>query len=438
MGQRRVPPSPLGIMTATIGTRLAELVRSDFLRQIGATLGTRAGLIAASLFTSVLVARSLGPDGRGIVAVAGAFTAIGVQLGNLGLHASNTWAVSRRPSLLPALTANAVYVSVIVGTLEVAIVLLIGSMNGDLIPVKGPLLAVALLGIPVGLAYLLLQNLLLGLQRIRDYNLVELGVRLLSILATAVLIVTGLASPLAFLIAGTLLLVLSNVVLLGRLRQIAAVPIKPSLGIIAEYGRFGLKAYSTALASFLVLRFDLLLVERIRGVGAAGYYSIAVAMCDLVYMLPVIVGTLLFPRLSRMESPLDQVGYARDVALRVAAAMVVAACAAGILAQPVIEVLYGEAFVPAIPAFLWLLPGIVALSVHTIIMNYCASVGLPPVVLLAPVVGLLINLALNLALLPTMGIVGASIASTVAYVCMLAVSATYFIGRLRAIAPDRL
>jgi len=80
-----------------------------------------------------------------------------------------------------------------------------------------------------------------------------------------------------------------------------------------------------------------------------------------------------------------------------------------------------------VPAFVWLLPGLVCLSVHSILMAYFLAIGTPKRTLLGPLVGLVMNLVLNLFLIPQFGFVGASIASTLAYGLMLAVSVTVFV-----------
>ena len=413
--------------------RLIDIARSEFIQQILATLTTRVGLIVSGVVTSVLIARSLGPEGRGAMAIAGALTAIAVQLGNFGLHASNSWAVARQPKLLPALIANSALLSLLIGGAEAVAILSVGVLLPGVLPLMGVLLAVALAGIPVGLGTLFIQNLLLGLQRVRDYNILELGGRVLGIAATICVIVAGLASPLSLLIVGTLTTLVMTLVTGGRLWRLAEERPTPSLRLVRQYGRFGLKAYFSALVSFLVLRFDLFIVEAVRGLEAVGQYSIAVAVSDLVYTLPVVVGTLLFPRLARMESSVEQVRFTRDVVVRVGAVMLIAGALSALLAQPLIGLLYGSRFEPSVPAFLWLLPGIVALSVHTIVMNYCAATGYPAIALIASILGFVANVVLNIALLPVLGIVGASISSTIAYGIMLVISGTYFARQYREI-----
>ena len=66
--------------------------------------------------TTVLIARQLGPAGRGEYAVAIAITGIGVQVANLGVHTSSSWAVARSPKLLGPLLANGLVLAVILGS----------------------------------------------------------------------------------------------------------------------------------------------------------------------------------------------------------------------------------------------------------------------------------------------------------------------------------
>jgi O-antigen/teichoic acid export membrane protein len=89
--------------------------------------------------------------------------------------------------------------------------------------------------------------------------------------------------------------------------------------------------------------------------------------------------------------------------------------------------LYGSEFTGAAPALMWLLPGIVFLSVHTILMHYYYAIGTPAITILAPFCGFVLNVALNLLLIPSFGIVGSALASTMAYGAMLVLTAGHFV-----------
>jgi Na+-driven multidrug efflux pump len=65
-------------------------------------------------------------------------------------------------------------------------------------------------------------------------------------------------------------------------------------------------------------------------------------------------------------------------------------------------------------------------------MNYFASTGMPPITVYSPGAAAVLNVLLNLKLIPSLGIVGASVASTVAYGMMLAISLVY-LTKLRSV-----
>ena len=85
---------------------IQELIKSDFFKKVAETFSTRILLILLSLATGVMIARTLGPEGRGFFAMAMFVGAMGVQLANLGIHSSNTLYVSRDNSFLRPLLGN--------------------------------------------------------------------------------------------------------------------------------------------------------------------------------------------------------------------------------------------------------------------------------------------------------------------------------------------
>jgi len=398
---------------------------SDFIRKVGETFVTRVLLIGIGLVTSVIVARILGPEGRGFYAVAITIGAIGVQFGNLGLHTSNTYYVAGDRGLLPALAANTIIVSFAVGGVGTVLIWMIFQLWPQMAPVRGLLLILSLLWIPFGLAYMLLQNLLIGIQDVRTYNKIELLTKALGLGLIGVLIITGAVGVETLFLVALIVLIIGLFWALLRLRtHIFTLPL-PSLTLFKETIRYGSKAYLAAFFAFLVLRVNLLMVKYILGAEEAGYYSIAATMADTVYMLPVVIGTILFPKLSAMTHDQEKWAFTRKMAVSVGVVTVVLATFAGLLAGPVVRILFGELFVPAVPAFIWLLPGIVLLSINTCYMNYFASIGMPLITVVSPGLAAIVNIAVNLKLIPWWGIVGASITSVLSYGLMLVASIIY-------------
>lgn len=407
--------------------RLGRLVGNDFAQKVAETMATRVSLIVIGLLTSVLIARSLGPEGRGLQAAIAAVTAIGIQFGNLGLHSSNTYNVAKRPNLLPTLVGNSLLVALGIAGAASAVAWVVMASVPGLSPVGGVLLAIAMAGIPVGLCYLLLQNLLLGIHEVRAYNVIELGIRIATVTALLGLILLGRVSVELIAVLGLATSAASAVWAFLRLRPHIVQPISVSLSVLRGHLGYGFKAYVAAFFAYTVIRADVLMCGYLLGAGPTGQYSIAVSMADMVYMLPVVAGTIAFPRLTATEDPAERWAKAKSMTKWVALVMVALAVVAALLAHPVVRLLYGEAFLPSVPAFLWLLPGIVLLGINTILMNYFAAEGMPPIAIWSPAVASVVNIALNFVLLPQIGIVGASLASTIAYLCMLVASGYYLL-----------
>jgi len=408
------------------GKNLADsLVRSDFVHDVAGTFAARILLACIGVLTTIIVARVLGPEGRGLYAVAGTIGALGVQFGNLGLHASNTYTVARNREVLPVLLSNTLLIGLGFGSFGAVVIWFLFSLWPGLAPVQGLLLLLGLAWIPFGLTYMLLQNLLLGLQLGRAYNLTELFFQALGLGLLGLLTLLQAVSVASFFSAGLIALIIGGFcVLLQLLRQIGHLP-RPSVTLFRQNLHYGIKAYAAGFFAFLVLRVDLLMVQYMLGAVHAGYYSIAVNMADMVVILPTIAGMLLFPRLSAMQSEQQKWEVTRRVAFSVGMVMFCLTGAAALLSGQIVLVLFGELFALSVPAFVWLMPGLCILSVNMVLMNYFASSGMPLVTVYSPAIAAVLNVALNFYLIPEFGIAGASISSTLCYGLMFVASILY-------------
>jgi O-antigen/teichoic acid export membrane protein len=330
---------------------------------------------------------------------------------------------------LPPLFANSLVIGLGLGTLIAFATWAVFATWPGIAPAHGTIMALALAAIPVGLASLLLQNLQLALQDVRGYNRILLGTRILTVALLGVVIVLQVVTAETVLLSSLIVQALGLVwIVVSLYPHLDRRPLFSPHWIIQGIG-YGIKAYASALFSFLVIRADLLMVSYLLGLEDAGYYATAASMADLMLTLPITVGTILFPKLSAMSDDREKWRYARHLAIMVGLLMFGLAIAAALLARPMILILYGESFLPSVPAFLWLLPAVVLLSVNTILMNYFAATGMPAIAVYSPAAAMALNVGLNSILIPSYGIVGAAAASVMAYGLMLLLSMVRIFGR---------
>lgn len=415
---------------------LPTRLRSVFATNVASSYATRLGIMVIGLANTVIVSRWLGPEGRGIYAVAVAVATVAVQFGNFGMQASSCFQVAKQPELLPRLLGNAGVIAAVCGggAALVTCAALIAYPRVAHLPQTELLLA--LVWIPIGIAYLLLQNLLLGIHEIGAYNRIEFGSKLFGVICLVGLIGLGLVSVPSFVAASLAVFAVGLVSAFHRLNSIANERLRPSLTLIKSGYRIGLRAYGVMFLSFLVLRIDLLMVNSLLGAAQAGYYSIAATMADYVAMLPAVVASLLFPKLVSTVDPQHRKLLATKITIATATVLLPTVVAAALLTRPVVKVLFGAAYMPAASAFVWLMPGMFFLGIETVVVQLINSYGYPAILLYVWAVCCALNIGLNLWAIPVFGITGASMVSSVCYtlICALVLLALRF-SRLKETAP---
>jgi O-antigen/teichoic acid export membrane protein len=407
-------------------------MRGDVLLMFGA----KAGVLVLGAATTVILARWLGPAGRGALASTYALITLLAQLGTVGIAWANLYFAAREPSMRASIAGNSLWLAGILGPLiaVVGIAIKIG-MPGALADVGWPELALGMLAVPILLCSLFLQNIVFAEGRMLLYSGVELATTLLTVLLLLTILPLangGVLLALALLIGpqvGALIVYICAVRRHGRLLR------RPDRALARRMLGYGARAYVITLLAYMLIRIDLLLVNSIQGAAAAGQYSIAVALADALYLVPAVVSVNLFARVARGSADRD---LTLSVFHLVAVGYFLLCVLAAGLAAPVIALLFGPAYQPAVSLFLWLLPGVYCLGVLEVIANHFAGHGMPRELVLVWLPGLGINLAINIVLLPHHGTYVASLASTVAYAIVLVLHLRLFardLGSWSALRP---
>jgi O-antigen/teichoic acid export membrane protein len=390
--------------------------RSLFIQRVGGTFTVRVVLVVIGFLTSIATARLLGPYGRGIYGAAIVLVTIASQFGNFGMHVSSTYYVAGDRSLLPRLFSNSLLVSLLGGSLISLLVLLLFRLRPSWAPVNGVVLDIALLLIPLTLCVLLLQNLLLGVQEVKWFNISDVSGKV-AFLAPCLIFAFALHHWTAEYVMVIALFSVVLTVAIGGYRLLALVGrlVPPDLSLLRRQSGYGFKSYIVCLAGYAVLKADILMVKQMAGAVAAGYYSLASSMTDYVYMFPSVVGMILFPMLTGTGNPVQRWRRARKTMAGVAGIMAVFSAGAAVMARPMIAIVYGRDFLPALPAFLILCVAIVFYGANTVLSIYFAASGLPWFAVWIWPAAALLNIGLNLYAIAHWGIVGAAMTSLVTY-----------------------
>lgn len=373
--------------------------------------------LVLALLTAVVIARQLGPSAQGTFAVAYSLTLLLAQVGSLGLASANPYFAARERQLLPRIVGNSLWFSAGLGLALVAVGAAIKVFAPGLLEGLGwTPLAVTLAGLPGALAAYFLQSVLLGEGRMIAYNAVEAGqalFTLVAVIAAFAIFGVGITGALVAIGAGRYIAAAVYLVLLAR-------PVQPDRRFDRRLARqmlsYGFRVYVAIVLSYLIVRFDLLLVNGYLGSREAGIYSVAATLADGMFVVPMVIGLNLFPRVARGDPTKASAEVFRSVAV-----LYGLFCLATIpVAGPAIRTFFGEQYSGATSLYYWLLPGIYAFGMLTILSSHFAGRGFPRRAMQIWILGIGLNVVLNVLFLPGRGAYVAAITSSISYIILLA------------------
>jgi O-antigen/teichoic acid export membrane protein len=394
-------------------------------RAVIGTFGARLLAILFSTLTSIVVARVLGPAGRGDYFLAVSLVGLALQLGALGLHSSNVYLVSADRTRLAPLAANSLVVSLVIGVLAFVLLLLLA-------PLWFPSLdrfTIVLAALTVGPALygLLVSNLLLGVNRLHQFNAAELLARLLPLLFIGLVALAGSLSVQSAVLANGVATVLVALLLLWM--SPVRWPIRGDWSLLRAGVGYGARAYCAALLGFMLSRIGGLMLANQGTAEQLGQLSIAMQLADLMVMLPATIGVLLFPRLVGDQQGRDRLTLRT---LKVVAVMMLVACILALVLAPVlVPLVFGAAFDESVRLFRLMLPGVLALSLISVISQYLAAQGIPWSLVASWVVGLGSMVVLAWWYQPRFGAEAIAASTSCAYMLVLALLGALFRRELR-------
>jgi O-antigen/teichoic acid export membrane protein len=412
-----------------------ESGRRRFSIHVAWTLLARAAMTVNSVVAGVIVARWLGAEGLGQLAVLNVTVGTVAQLSSAGLPSANTYFISRDQTRLAAVALNSLVFALSAGSVLAVLLTALAWWQPALFNSIPPrLVMIAAVSVPFQLIMLLGLNIFLAVGRVDRFNLLDLASQsfvLVNAIFALLILSRGLWTLVSLNTAASIIVSLIIVWLIGRhifsldkARSLA----RPSLRLFGEMLRYGLKFHVSLLAAMLIFRADLLVVNHFRGAAEAGIYAVASQVAMMLMLLPGVIATLLFPRISAEE---DATGRLTCLVARHTAFVMLIVCLLAVPASFLLPLLYGAPFADVKVQLLILLPGVYLIGLESVLVQHFNATGLPVAIPLFWVATLLINIALVLALVPAYGARGAAVASTATYAMIFALVALYFRARTR-------
>ncbi len=165
---------------------------------------------------------------------------------------------------------------------------------------------------------------------------------------------------------------------------------------------------------FLAYRIDFWILEHFKGDLQLGWYALAVKLSQLLWVLPLLLASMIFPHTASGLTARDESRLRAWIRL-MNGLNLIAGVVLALIASWLIPLLFGSAYEESVQLFRILLPGVMLFSIATLLAAFFGGRNQLHVNLWGSVLCLGVIGSLDLILIPVYGMRGAAIASSIGY-----------------------
>jgi O-antigen/teichoic acid export membrane protein len=377
-------------------------------------------VIAVVTFTaSVFISRTLGPELQGKYSLIILFVTMIFNLGNMGIGVAANYFPAKKGCNLKIILNNLLFVSIILSVVIFSAAVLIRATTRKyfLPDIADGIIYLALLAIPIRMIQLVLESFLLGLKNYKFYNIVFLIKISLKLIFTIIFYFSIKNLLLAYVSAYIISQFLVFPILDKKIKKITEItPLKfINYSVIKKILRFGIMNHLSNLIMLLEFKIDIFLINFFSNPLNVGYYYISVIVSEISSVFSSAVNLVLFPKIAELNNKkkiekIKNFGIFSSLFFSFCFSLLIF-----FLASPFIKLFFGQAFAPAIPTLKIMAFVTFFSNIKKIILSNLSAQNLIHLANPINILTLILNIALNIYLIPRYGIIGAAYASLTSY-----------------------
>ena len=380
---------------------------AHYARDVLRTSLTQAVMIGAGVMAGILTARELGPDGRGLYSLGVSIRDTAIVFGGLELGAALVYTRGQRPGADAQIIGAGLVAPFFLGVITLVGIALCWPLLSeplDLLP--RDLLVLSVVLIPITLAGMAIRQLFRALDDFGNFNRLRVVAAVSRLSALALVFLYGgrvRAALIALFVAEGIVIGVGVIMLLRKTRPDFAGGLRLVPGIL----RFGLKLESASALGYASVRISVFAIAYYLDADAIAFYTVADGLVQQIAGLPMIVATVLLPKISGVteESRAELTATTHRV---IFLALAIIAVVVWSLSQWVVVGLYGAAYAPAVEILGVLLPSMVLQSGSRVLSPYLVAVNRIYIQVVIQAISLAVHVTLLVLWIPTMGILGAA------------------------------
>lgn len=387
---------------------------SSFIKDVFRVGISQGLMIVFGLTVSIITARYIGPEGNGIIAGLAVYPSLFMTIGSLGIRQSTTYFLGKgifsEEQIKTAITQIWMMTTII--SLIVCFVLMYYFSNSGS---NLTLVILALLPIPFSLFNTYNSGIFLGRNDIKTFNKINWIPSLIALLGTVLFVMLlqwDVKGAMMASVGGPLFMFF---VLLFKNKFLAFFSFRYNWNIIQQMLSLGI-IYAIALFVInLNYKIDFILLDKLSNTYELGIYAKGAGITQYLWQIPMLFSTIVFARSAVSKN--DKVFSLKVAQLLRVSFVIIGIVSLGLLlfSEWIIVGMYGEQFRESTTVLNYLLPGVLILTIYKVMNMDLAGKGKPWIAMWAMLPSLVINIVMNIILIPEWGADGAAISSTISY-----------------------
>lgn len=333
--------------------------------------------VGASLLTSVITARWLGPDGRGVFVAALAWATMFATFGHLSLgQVIIHVAATRKDDWLPQFVGSTLAILAVVAVTAYALAVGAYALTGGRIfnHLTPGLLALAFCGLPFMLWVENGNGILLSIDRLPVMNAAQVTGAIMTLVLTWVAVallhlrVHGAVGATA--VAQALAFAISAGYLVRRCRGLSV-----SADAVRWLLRGSVRLHLNTVGTILFTQANVLILNQYRPPAETAQYQIAFQIMSALQIIPAAVSAVAYSLVSKLGPDAAWPRH-RRLLIEVVALVTCVVAVAWIVAPTVIPLVFGRGFAPAVPLLRIMLLGGVGMTISSVMASQWIARGL--------------------------------------------------------------
>ena len=375
-------------------------------------------LFILNIFTSIVIARKLGPELLGIWIIILLIPGYAEAFGRIKFDLAAVYFIGKKKYIENEILYHLNIVAITTGIFIVALIFIFKDYINQLLFDGEPnnlIFIYAILPIiPLNFLYLNYSYLLISREDIKYYNYMIIIKAIIDSGGACILLLVFDLGLWSVLMASVLSVLTALIFGRWRFNKTNINPkriFKLNIGLLKEFFNYSYKLYIGGLISFLNIYLMKSFLSIYMIPEKVAFYSMAQDRATLLDKLPAAANVMLYPVVSKSNQSDSSKSTAK--AFRIILILgTLSSIIFAILIKPLVYIMYGEPYLPMVVPFLIVLPGILIKGTTSLFVSYFTGSGRADLVMKLSIFPLILQLILGFILIRYFGVFGAAFSFT--------------------------